>query len=89
MAGKDRRGLARGNPADWGARLPLLLLLLGRCSGRIHRLALTGEKRADIKLNSFGFYANGSLEVNLSLLRLETPEHQEKSPPLVSSPCAK
>ncbi|KAM6218556.1 LOW QUALITY PROTEIN: protein GPR108 [Rhynchocyon petersi] len=81
MAVSERRGLARGSPVEWGPRL-LLLLLLGGCSGRIHRLSLTGETRADIQLNSFGFYTNGSLEVELSLLRLG---HQdtEKTPPLV------
>ncbi|PNI12547.1 GPR108 isoform 5 [Pan troglodytes] len=52
---------------------------VGWCSGRIHRLALTGEKRADIQLNSFGFYTNGSLEVELSLLRLGLREAEEKS----------
>lgn len=40
MAVSERRGLARRSPAEWGQRL-LLLLLLGSCSGRIHRLALT------------------------------------------------
>lgn len=40
MAVSERRGLARGSPAEWGKRL-LLLLLLGGCSGRIHRLTLT------------------------------------------------
>lgn len=40
---------------------------------------LQGEKRADIQLNSFGFYANGSLEVELSLLRLGLQEAEEKS----------
>uniref|UniRef100_G1LL81 G protein-coupled receptor 108 n=1 Tax=Ailuropoda melanoleuca TaxID=9646 RepID=G1LL81_AILME len=79
MAVSERRGLARRSPAEWGQRL-LLLLLLGSCSGRIHRLALTGEKRADIPLNSFGFYANGSLEVDLSLLRLGLQETEEKTP---------
>ncbi|XP_045156033.1 protein GPR108 [Echinops telfairi] len=79
MAVRDRRGLSRGSPAEWGPWL-LLLLLLGGCSGRIHRLTLTGEKRADIQLNSFGFYANGSLEVELSLLRLGLQEAEEKSP---------
>uniref|UniRef100_A0A452SGA3 G protein-coupled receptor 108 n=1 Tax=Ursus americanus TaxID=9643 RepID=A0A452SGA3_URSAM len=79
MAVSERRGLARRSPAEWGQRL-LLLLLLGSCSGRIHRLALTGEKRADIPLNSFGFYANGSLEVDLSLLRLGLQETEEKDP---------
>ncbi|XP_044110350.1 protein GPR108 isoform X3 [Neovison vison] len=79
MAVSERRGLARRSPAEWGQPL-LLLLLLGGCSGRIHRLALTGEKRADIPLNSFGFYANGSLEVDLSLLRLGLQETEEKDP---------
>ncbi|XP_021565974.1 protein GPR108, partial [Carlito syrichta] len=78
MAVSERRGLGRGSLAEWGRRL-LLLLLLGGCSGRIHRLALTGEKRADIPLNSFGFYANGTLEVELSLLRLGLQEAEEKS----------
>uniref|UniRef100_A0A8C3W5L4 G protein-coupled receptor 108 n=1 Tax=Catagonus wagneri TaxID=51154 RepID=A0A8C3W5L4_9CETA len=79
MAVSERRGLARGRPVEWGQRL-LLLLLLGGCSGRIHRLTLTGEKRADIQLNSFGFYTNGSLEVDLSLLRLGLQEREEKDP---------
>ncbi|XP_069335599.1 protein GPR108 isoform X6 [Eulemur rufifrons] len=78
MAESERRGLGRGSPVEWGQRL-LLLLLLGGCSGRIHRLVLTGEKRADIPLNSFGFYTNGSLEVELSLLRLGLQEKEEKS----------
>ncbi|KAM9104489.1 protein GPR108 [Megaptera novaeangliae] len=79
MAVSERRGLARGSPAEWGQRL-LLLLLLGGCSARIHRLTLTGEKRADIQLNSFGFYTNGSLEVDLTLLRLGLQETDEKAP---------
>lgn len=42
MAVSERRGLSGGSPAQcgWG-RLSLLVLLLGGCSGRIHRLALT------------------------------------------------
>nr|XP_044991181.1 protein GPR108 isoform X1 [Jaculus jaculus] len=79
MAVDKRRGLRGGSPVEWGPRVLLLLLLLGGCSGRIHRLALTGEKRADIQLNNFGFYTNGSLEVELSLLRLGTQEAQEKA----------
>nr|XP_012291479.1 protein GPR108 isoform X1 [Aotus nancymaae] len=81
MAVNERRGLGRGSLVECGLRLLLLLLLLllGSCSGRIHRLALTGEKRANIQLNSFGFYTNGSLEVDLSLLRLGLREAEEKS----------
>ncbi|GAB1301263.1 Protein GPR108 [Apodemus speciosus] len=44
------------------------------------KLGLAGEKRADIQLNNFGFYTNGSLEVELSLLRLSLQETEEKSP---------
>ncbi|XP_049732568.1 protein GPR108 [Loxodonta africana] len=80
MAGSERRGLARGSPGEWGSGLLLLLLLLGGCSGRIHRLTLKGEKRADIQLNSFGFYTNGSLEVDLSLLWLGHQKIEEKTP---------
>ncbi|XP_003460777.1 protein GPR108 isoform X2 [Cavia porcellus] len=79
MAESERRGLGCWSPAEWGQRL-LLVLLVGSCSGRIHRLALTGEKRADIQLNNFGFYTNGSLEVDLSLLRLSPGETDDKSP---------
>ncbi|XP_041524941.1 protein GPR108 isoform X2 [Microtus oregoni] len=80
MAVSERRGLDGGSPAQYGwGRLSLLVLMLSGCSGRIHRLALTGEKRADIQLNSFGFYANGSLEVELSLLRLGLQEAEKKS----------
>ncbi|XP_050995621.1 protein GPR108 isoform X2 [Acomys russatus] len=79
MAVSERRGLSGGSPTQcgWGC-LSLLVLMLGGCSGRIHRLALTGDKRADIQLNSFGFYTNGSLEVELSLLRLGLQATEEK-----------
>lgn len=44
------------------------------------RKGYLGEKRADIQLNNFGFYTNGSLEVELSLLRLSLQETKENSP---------
>ncbi|XP_020827011.1 protein GPR108 isoform X2 [Phascolarctos cinereus] len=84
MAEDRRRGLGGGTRAEWvlpPLPLPLLLglLLLDGCSGRIHQLVLTGEKRADIQLNSFGFFTNGSLEVELSLLRLSLESQEEQS----------
>uniref|UniRef100_A0A452U8S5 G protein-coupled receptor 108 n=1 Tax=Ursus maritimus TaxID=29073 RepID=A0A452U8S5_URSMA len=71
MAVSERRGLARRSPAEWGQRSLSCLCLFG---------LRQGEKRADIPLNSFGFYANGSLEVDLSLLRLGLQETEEKDP---------
>ncbi|XP_039370965.1 protein GPR108 isoform X2 [Mauremys reevesii] len=80
-------GRSRGRPGASGALgrllpplLLLLLLLLGGAAGRIHRLVLTGEKRADIHLNTFGFYANGSLEVNVSRLHLGLVSAKQDKP---------
>ncbi|XP_075938823.1 protein GPR108 isoform X2 [Anarhichas minor] len=50
--------------------LYLLLLLLAGCRARIHKLTLKNETRFSVDLNTFGFYANGTLDVNLLSLRL-------------------
>ncbi|XP_069023701.1 protein GPR108 isoform X2 [Embiotoca jacksoni] len=50
--------------------LLLLLLLLSGCNARIHKLTLMDETRSVVDLNNFGFYANGTLDVNLFSLRL-------------------
>ncbi|KAK9540974.1 hypothetical protein VZT92_003389 [Zoarces viviparus] len=50
--------------------LYLLLLLLTGCRARIHKLTLKNETRFSVDLNTFGFYANGTLDVNLLSLRL-------------------
>lgn len=52
------------------AGLLLLLLLLAGCEARIHKLTLWNETRFAVDLNNFGFYANGTLDVNLMSLRL-------------------
>ncbi|XP_078131609.1 protein GPR108 [Sander vitreus] len=49
----------------------LFLLLLTRCKARIHSLTLKNETRFAVDLNTFGFYANGTLDVNLVSLRLQ------------------
>ncbi|XP_056265820.1 protein GPR108-like [Pseudoliparis swirei] len=43
------------------------LLLLPGCRARIHKLTLQNETRFVVDLNNFGFYANGTLDVNVSL----------------------
>nr|XP_046228474.1 protein GPR108-like [Scatophagus argus] len=48
----------------------LLLLLLTECTARIHKLTLKNETRVVVDLNNFGFFANGTLDVNLLSLRL-------------------
>ncbi|XP_054460239.1 protein GPR108-like [Anoplopoma fimbria] len=48
----------------------LLLALLVSCDARIHKLTLKNETRVSVDLNNFGFYANGTLDVNLLSLRL-------------------
>ncbi|XP_070829520.1 protein GPR108 [Chaetodon trifascialis] len=48
----------------------LLLLLLVGCKARIHKLTLKNETRFIVDLNNFGFYANGTLDVNLHSLRI-------------------
>lgn len=46
----------------------LLLLMLLECTARRHNLTLTSETRFLVQLNTFGFYANGTLDVNLTSL---------------------
>ncbi|XP_031418200.1 protein GPR108 [Clupea harengus] len=60
--------------------MPLIAItVLGSfCDARIHRLILKNETRSIIHLNTFGFYANGTLEFKLISLRLP-PDQQEKA----------
>uniref|UniRef100_UPI00398E43B5 protein GPR108 isoform X2 n=1 Tax=Pristiophorus japonicus TaxID=55135 RepID=UPI00398E43B5 len=59
--------------AAGGARIGVLVcLLLAGASGRIHHLTLKGDTRSKVHLNTFGFYTNGTLAVNLTSLRLKT-----------------
>ncbi|XP_051240841.1 protein GPR108 [Dicentrarchus labrax] len=48
----------------------ILLLLLAGCKARIHKLTLKNETRSSVDLNNFGFFHNGTLDVNLLSLRL-------------------
>ncbi|XP_059189286.1 protein GPR108-like [Centropristis striata] len=61
MAATHRGGVVAGY---------FLLLLLAGCKARIHKLTLKNETRFAVDLNNFGFYANGTLDVNLLSLRI-------------------
>ncbi|XP_017268303.1 protein GPR108 [Kryptolebias marmoratus] len=50
------------------AGVSVLLVVLSGGNARIHRLTLKNETRFAVDLNNFGFYANGTLDVNLSAL---------------------
>ncbi|XP_078387518.1 protein GPR108-like [Cetorhinus maximus] len=50
----------------------LVLLLLVGVTARFHRLTLKGDTRSRVHLNTFGFYTNGTLDVNLTSLRINT-----------------
>ncbi|XP_067877295.1 protein GPR108-like isoform X2 [Heterodontus francisci] len=58
--------------------LLLLFLFLIEASARIHRLTLKGDTRSRIHLNTFGFYTNGTLEVNLTSLQLRKDIDRDK-----------
>ncbi|XP_054634621.1 protein GPR108 isoform X2 [Dunckerocampus dactyliophorus] len=65
--------MAAARRAGVGAAFLLLFLLVG-CKARIHKLTLKNETRFFVHLNTFGFYAHGTLDVNLRSLRL--PQQQ-------------
>lgn len=51
----------------------ILLLMLVGCRGRIHKLTLKNETRVLVQLNTFGFYATGTLDVNMTSLSFNEP----------------
>ncbi|XP_060711095.1 protein GPR108-like [Hemiscyllium ocellatum] len=59
--------------AGRGPRAVLLFVLfLAGAAARIHHLTLRDDTRSKVHLNTFGFNTNGTLEVNLTNLRLKT-----------------
>ncbi|MCJ8748257.1 hypothetical protein PDJAM_G00162870 [Pangasius djambal] len=58
--------------------LPVLVCL---SEARIHRLTLKNETRFLVHLNTFGYFANGTLDV--SLLSLQLPKEKDASSRLV------
>ncbi|XP_068607041.1 protein GPR108 [Brachionichthys hirsutus] len=58
----------------------LLLLLLAGSQARIHKLTLKNETRLAVDLSSFGFFANGTLDVNLRSLLFSGRPKNSSSP---------
>ncbi|XP_071032138.1 protein GPR108 [Oncorhynchus clarkii lewisi] len=61
-----------------GVGLAVFVLVLVFCEARRHKLALKNDSRFVVHLNTFGFFANGTLDVNVLSLRL--PEGNSKHP---------
>ncbi|XP_040262162.1 protein GPR107 isoform X2 [Bufo bufo] len=57
--------------SDGGPLLILSLLLLPLCSARLHHLILKDDQRQKVRLNTFGFFTNGYMTVNVSGLSIK------------------
>ncbi|XP_068770800.1 protein GPR107 isoform X2 [Struthio camelus] len=67
---------ARGAPAPlwWAAAvLGLALLWAGPAAARVHHLTLKDDVRQKVHLNTFGFFKDGFMKVNVSNLSLKPP----------------
>ncbi|XP_062446715.1 protein GPR107 [Rhea pennata] len=67
---------ARGGGAPlWrvAAVLGLALLWAGRAAARVHHLTLKDDVRQKVHLNTFGFFKDGFMKVNVSNLSLKPP----------------
>ncbi|XP_033829600.1 protein GPR108-like [Periophthalmus magnuspinnatus] len=62
-------GSMDGAQRRFGVTAVVLFMLIMDCTARIHKLTLKNETRFLVQLNTFGFYANGTLDVNLTALR--------------------
>ncbi|CAL8333854.1 unnamed protein product [Merluccius merluccius] len=58
----------------------LFLLVLSECNSRKHTLTLNNETRSVVHLNTFGFYANGFLDVKLLSLHIRENVEYNKYP---------
>ncbi|KAM9176660.1 protein GPR107 isoform 3-T3 [Mergus octosetaceus] len=56
-----------------GLRLGLALLCAGPAAARVHHLTLRDDVRQKVHLNTFGFFKDGFMKVNVSNLSLKPP----------------
>ncbi|ERE71259.1 Transmembrane receptor, eukaryota containing protein [Cricetulus griseus] len=59
--------------------LALLELLVDPCLGRVHHLALKDDVRRKVHLNTFGFFKDGYMVVNVSSLSVNEPKGDVKT----------
>ncbi|XP_051041074.1 protein GPR107 [Phodopus roborovskii] len=59
--------------------LALLELLVDPCLGRVHHLALKDDVRHKVHLNTFGFFKDGYMVVNVSSLSVNEPKGAVKT----------
>ncbi|KAM9218214.1 protein GPR107 isoform 2-T2 [Leptosomus discolor] len=77
---------ARGGGAAllWAAVVPgLVLFWAGPAGARVHHLTLKDDVRQKVHLNTFGFFKDGFMTVNVSNLSLKPPVGSDKSSLLV------
>ncbi|XP_051993682.1 protein GPR108 [Xyrauchen texanus] len=60
--------------------LTILILTVSDSSARIHQLKLRNETRFVVHLNTFGYFANGTLDVHLVSLQLPQEKSDSKYP---------
>lgn len=60
--------------------LMMLAVAVSESSARIHQLKLKNETRFVIHLNTFGYFANGTLDVHLVALNFSKPDSSFNSP---------
>ncbi|XP_056097485.1 protein GPR108 [Rhinichthys klamathensis goyatoka] len=60
--------------------LVMLVLTVSESGARIHQLKLKNETRFVVHLNTFGYFANGTLDVHLVSLNLPVMKSDSKSP---------
>ncbi|XP_068512695.1 protein GPR107 isoform X1 [Anas acuta] len=68
-----RGGGAAPGWAALGLRLGLALLCAGPAAARVHHLTLRDDVRQKVHLNTFGFFKDGFMKVNVSNLSLKPP----------------
>ncbi|KAJ7307982.1 hypothetical protein JRQ81_008481 [Phrynocephalus forsythii] len=79
MAARGSRG--GGGASSWAALVALAVALLGGgpADARVHHLALKDDVRQKVHLNTFGFFKDGFMKVNVSSVSVKQLENVDKN----------